>query len=63
MNYDAIIVGAGPAGIFAALELTGASKRVLIVDKGRLIRERICPIMAKQADRCVNCPSCAVVSG
>ena len=63
MNYDAIIVGAGPAGIFAALELTGAGKRVLIVDKGRLIRERICPIMAGQADRCVNCPSCAVVSG
>lgn len=63
MNYDAIIVGAGPAGIFAALELTGVGKKVLIVDKGQLIRERICPIMAGKADQCVNCPSCAVVSG
>lgn len=63
MKYDAIIVGAGPAGIFAAQELTAAGKKVLIADKGRLIRERICPIMAGKAEHCVNCPSCAVVSG
>jgi uncharacterized FAD-dependent dehydrogenase len=63
LKYDALIVGAGPAGIFAALELTQKNKKVLIVDKGRLISERSCPIIAGKAGHCLNCPSCAVVSG
>jgi uncharacterized FAD-dependent dehydrogenase len=63
MNYDAIIVGAGPAGIFSAAELTGSGKRVFIADKGRLINERQCPIVAGRVRNCVNCESCAVVSG
>jgi hypothetical protein len=63
MRYDAIIVGSGPAGIFAALELVKADKKVLILDKGKLIKERICPIIAGKATSCINCPSCSVVSG
>ena len=46
MKYDAVIIGAGPAGIFAAAELVKSGKKVLIVDKGRLIKERVCPILA-----------------
>lgn len=63
MKYDAIIVGAGPAGVFAALELTKANKKVLVFDKGRLVKERKCPIIEGNVSSCVNCPSCAVVSG
>ena len=63
MSYDAVIVGAGPAGIFAAAELIRNGKKVLIADKGRLIRERQCPIVAGKVKACVNCPSCAIVSG
>ena len=63
MKYDAIIIGAGPAGIFAAMELTRAGRKILIIDKGRLIKERQCPILAGRVQSCVNCPSCAIVSG
>ncbi len=61
-DYDAIIVGAGPAGLFAARELAGAGKRVLIVDKGRDIRRRTCPIKTRGA-QCVHCQPCNVVCG
>lgn len=62
-KYDAIIVGSGPAGVFAALELVKSDKKVLILDKGKLIKERQCPIIAGKVDSCINCPSCSVVSG
>ena len=61
-NYDVIIVGGGPAGIFAALELSDAGLDVLLLDKGREIDSRICPIQ-KGSDRCVFCSPCHLVSG
>lgn len=61
-KYDVIIVGAGPAGLFAALELIKKKKNVLIVDKGRSIDSRICP-MKKGAPECVHCNPCNVVCG
>lgn len=63
MDYDVAIVGAGPAGVFAAAELVKSGKKVLIADKGNLIRERRCPIVEGRVRSCVNCPSCAIVSG
>ncbi|MBN1333114.1 MAG: FAD-dependent oxidoreductase [Synergistales bacterium] len=63
MTYDAIIVGSGPAGIFAALELLGNSRKVLMVDKGKVISERHCPVLEKKAKTCMNCPVCHIVSG
>ena len=42
--YDIAIVGAGPAGIFASLELSNAGLGVLLLDKGRDISGRVCPI-------------------
>ena len=44
-NYDVIIVGAGPAGIFTALEMVkrGTDKKILIIEKGRAIENRSCP--------------------
>jgi len=62
-EYDLIIVGAGPSGIFATLELTRGSKqpRVLLLEKGPLIHQRNCP-MDKEA-RCIGCNPCRVVSG
>lgn len=44
-QYDVIIVGAGPAGIFTALEMLrlGSNKKILIVEKGSAIENRRCP--------------------
>lgn len=61
-RYDVVIVGAGPAGIFAALELAAASKyKVLLVDKGPDIDVRKCP--ARQTGRCAHCNPCSITSG
>ncbi len=62
-HYDAIIIGAGPAGIFTALELTAKKPdaKVLIVDQGRNLASRTCP--ARKLGYCVHCDPCAIVNG
>ncbi len=62
MKYDVIIVGAGPAGIFSALELTGKSNlKVLMLDRGQDINHRRCP--SSRGFECVHCDPCQVLSG
>lgn len=62
-TYDAVIIGAGPAGIFTALELMkhDETKKVLLMDSGRAIAERKCP--ARITGKCVGCNPCAIMSG
>ena len=62
MKYDVIIVGAGPAGIFSALEITEKTKlSVLMLDRGPDINQRKCP--ASRGFECVNCEPCLLLSG
>jgi uncharacterized FAD-dependent dehydrogenase len=63
-HYDVIIIGAGPAGIFTALELVAARTdlRILILEKGRDIDQRTCPANERSAS-CVNCAPCSVLCG
>jgi hypothetical protein len=62
-NYDLIIVGAGPAGIFTALELVKRSNlEILILEKGRDIYKRDCPMKSRNID-CVKCHNCSIVCG
>lgn len=64
MKYDVIIVGAGPAGIFTAIELikNQSAKKIVIVEKGASVEKRKCPKSTTQ--KCVNCkPYCHITSG
>ena len=61
-KYDVVIVGAGPAGLFAALELVNNGKKVLLLDKGKEIKKRVCPLKLGAAE-CVHCQPCNVVCG
>jgi len=60
--YDIIIVGAGPAGLFAALTLTQKNYKILIIDKGRDITQRICPKENNPSSPC-QCNPCNIYSG
>ncbi len=63
-NYDIIIVGAGPSGIFCAYELIEKkrAKNVLLIEQGKNIKNRQCPIT--KAKKCLHCkPYCNITSG
>ncbi len=63
-QYDVIIVGAGPGGIFAAIELLRRKEdtRILMIEKGKDIDKRVCPMAIREIS-CAACPECALLSG
>ncbi len=64
MNTDVVIIGAGPAGIFTALEMlkNGSKQKIVIVEKGAPVEKRKCPKYATK--KCMNCkPYCHITTG
>lgn len=62
--YNVAIVGAGPAGIFTALEIVKLRPewKVVLVEKGQRIEKRKCPIR-EGSPKCVNCKRCGLLCG
>ena len=62
--YDVVIIGAGPAGLFAAYELITKNKNlsIAILDRGKKAEKRVCP-MNKNNIPCANCEPCSILSG
>ena len=65
MQYDVIIIGAGPGGIFSAYELVKLNKNlnILVLESGTPLAKRNCPIDGKKITSCINCKSCAIMNG
>ncbi|WP_370768181.1 NAD(P)/FAD-dependent oxidoreductase [Ruminococcus sp.] len=64
-NYDVIIVGAGPGGIFSAYELVtnNSELKVAVFEEGHLLEKRKCPIDGDKVKKCISCKTCSIMSG
>mgnify|MGYP002544693834 CR=1 FL=1 len=65
MQYDVIIIGAGPGGIFSAYELSKLcpEKKIAVFEEGQPLEKRRCPIDGKTVKHCIGCPTCAIMNG
>ena len=65
MQYDVIIIGAGPGGIFSAYELSQLAPqlKILVLEEGNPLDKRKCPIDGKTVKSCIGCQPCSIMNG
>ena len=65
MNYDVIVIGAGPGGIFSAYELVrlNPNLKVAVFESGHALSKRHCPIDGVKVKSCLGCKPCAIMNG
>ena len=65
MNYDVIIIGAGPGGIFSAYELSilKPNLKIAVFEAGHALHKRCCPIDGDKITTCINCKTCSIMNG
>ena len=65
MDYDVIIIGAGPGGIFSAYELVKLRPelKIAVLEAGNSLEKRKCPINGKKIKSCIRCKSCGIMNG
>lgn len=65
MNYDVIIIGAGPGGIYSAYEFhkKRPDMKIGVFEAGYPLNKRHCPIDGKKIKTCINCKSCSIMNG
>ncbi len=64
-QYDVIVVGAGPGGIFTAYELQKCApeRKIAVFEAGNPLEKRKCPIDGEKIKSCVHCKPCAIMNG
>lgn len=64
-DYDVIAIGAGAAGAFMAYEFKklNTDKKILVIDEGRAVLDRTCPITEGKVDHCIGCKPCNIMYG
>lgn len=64
-NYDVVIIGGGIGGLMCAYGLVekNPNQKILLVEMGKDLRNRSCPMVKKQVDKCVKCNPCAIMEG
>ena len=64
-DYDIVIAGAGAAGVFMSYELTKIENnaKIIMIDKGRALAQRQCPIKLGKTERCIRCTPCHIMNG
>ena len=65
MDFDVIVIGAGPGGIFAAYELNrlAPDMKVAVFEAGHSLANRRCPIDGDKIKTCIKCKTCSIMSG
>ena len=65
MQYDVMIIGAGPGGIFSAYELTEKRPdlKIAVFENGHPLEKRKCPIDGKKVKSCIGCKPCSIMNG
>lgn len=65
MNYDLLIIGAGPGGIFSAYEAMKLNPelKICLLESGTSLEKRKCPIDGDKIKSCVNCKTCSIMNG
>lgn len=65
MNYDVIIIGSGPGGIFSAYELKNLKPnfKIAVFEAGHCLEKRRCPIDGDKIKSCINCKTCSIMNG
>ena len=64
-KFDVVIIGGGIGGLMAAHRIANSDKSasVVILEQGKPIEKRVCPIVAKKTSKCVKCDACAIMEG
>ena len=64
-QYDVMIIGAGPGGIFSAYELKKLQPqwKVAVFEAGNPLHKRKCPIDGVKVKSCIKCKTCAIMNG
>lgn len=64
-QFDIIIIGAGPGGIFSAYELMTKRPdlKIAVFEAGHSLEKRRCPIDGDKVKSCIGCPTCAIMNG